>query len=351
MTNPSSYVNLDDPKRIESFGDIHEFSSTHITHCHGSDASPPVGSFLLGSSRGTWFTRLPLSLRNDVESSISHLQTIHMNRRKDLGLMLMGKVVHAESVHVTSTSKQDHCTKLHVEEVHPLELFSEMHMNVAAQIPYQLSSFQQPENEDGMVDPSFRHPLTNTDVVNQQRKTYQTTPDSPMPSCTYSNLGGGFLWGSYGSGENFGYAVGTTVGCGEYEYDAPGSFAFNYDTNTQQVINPDIILGTGVQCHDCYAYLGAEVGIAIVSDVFLCCLIAVPFMSLPHSPSPPLSPLSPQILAEVYYRTGYGMKVEAKIGGQAGYSANLAFNNPSYSGSKSFTVCDYFCAESICFFC
>jgi hypothetical protein len=288
LNEPASYVNLDDPKNIHTFGEILDLSSTHVTHCNG-EASPPTGTFLLGTAQGAWMKGLSVSTRAALDATLSHLAAGHMQARRDSGLVLIRRVIRSEPTTLEGVKEGQSvggCSKLHTEEVHPVELFSEFRIKAAAEHPFQQTYFSEPEGDN---DPNFNPPDAPA-----RRKAYNMQPDDPLPICTSSNLGGGFLL--KGSGNHYGYALGIYLGCAAYEYEAPGSFNYNYDYRTGSAVTSDYSLGTGVTCHNCYAFFGA------------------------------------QVLGEVYYTTST-FAIEGKIGGGAGYSVNMNLHNPSISGS------------------
>jgi hypothetical protein len=53
-------------------------------------------------------------------------------------------------------------------------------------------------------------------------------------------------------------ASGLTYICASYQYTLPGSFDFNYNANKKAAITRSMNLGTGIDCLDCYAYLGVN---------------------------------------------------------------------------------------------
>jgi hypothetical protein len=79
-----------------------------------------------------------------------------------------------------------------------------------------------------------------------------------------------------------------------------GSFNFNYDTTTQSAATPSIDIITGVTCEECYIYAGA--GLLLIFQ----------------------------------YSVGLSnwMRFQAKIGGGAGFNADILIQDPSFSSSK-----------------
>ena len=209
-SDPSNYINFDDIKHMASFGSIHELTDSHIVQC-GHKKDIPIGSFLVGSSRGTWSREFGID--QELKRSLAHLSQSHLEVRKDKGLLIIRKVVRTENYRTNELNYFESCSKLHTENIHPLELFSKMELQTITESPFEITYNQRKETDSkSQSSPSSSHHLRKE--LSQILK-----PDLPITHCDGDT-----------SGESYSYKYGL-IGCAEYSADA-SAFNFNYDTTT-----------------------------------------------------------------------------------------------------------------------
>ena len=202
--NVANYHNLDDVKRLMSFGSILQFVDNHIVHCDHENPTL-VGTILVGSSHGSW------AKNNEVEHHVAHtlnnllLHPSHLAVRVDKGLTLLRQVVRTENF---ESSGNKFCTKLHTESIHPVELFATMEIKTIAESPFQ-----------HMYGGSNLHPSTGMSAPSKQTRKMKSSFVVP----TYKPCG---------TGEEDFYSEGSFVGCLQYSKDLPGSFNLNYNART-----------------------------------------------------------------------------------------------------------------------
>jgi hypothetical protein len=82
---------------------------------------------------------------------MAHLHRSHFIERNDKGLILLRKIVKSE---VIEDEEMKGCTKLHTEDIHPLQLFESMRIESIGESPFQHTSKERsPEdNIDKSVD-------------------------------------------------------------------------------------------------------------------------------------------------------------------------------------------------------
>ena len=205
-SNPSMYLNLDDPKRMASFGTIHELTDSHVIQC-GHDKNIVDGTFLVGTSRGSWASE-PV-IKNELARSMAHLHPGHLSERKDKGLTMIRKVTRTEE-YLTGTATSESCSKLHTESVHPVELFSKMRAQTIIESPFHHIYRQQQKTADDLSSPPPQHLRKEMSTI--------VLPDDPIMACATNT-----------PNANYAYNYGLTQGCAEYSRDLPGSFNFNYN--------------------------------------------------------------------------------------------------------------------------
>ena len=212
-SDPSNYINLDDMKHMASFGSIHELTDSHIVQC-GHKKDIPIGSFLVGSSRGPWSREFGIG--EELKRSLAHLSQSHLEVRKDKGLLIIRKVVRTENYRTNELNYFESCSKLHTENIHPLELFSKMEIQTIAESPFKITYNQRKETDSkSQSPPSSSHHL-------RKELSKILYPDLPIKQCE----------GDY-SGESYSYkhSFFSGLGCAEYSADS-SAFNFNYDTKT-----------------------------------------------------------------------------------------------------------------------
>lgn len=211
-SNPSMYLNLDDPKHMASFGSIRELTNSHVIQC-GHDKDVVGGTFLVGTSRGSWASES--AVEHELARATAHLPPDHVREMKDRGLTMIRKVIRTAEYHAGSVNSES-CSKLHTESVHPVELFSKMRVQTITESPFHHIYRQKQKTADDLTSPQSQH----------LRKAMSTIvlSDVPVVACTGTTAGGG-------ARNNFAYHRKSTRGCVEYSDDVPGSFNFNYDPN------------------------------------------------------------------------------------------------------------------------
>lgn len=219
---------------------------------------------------------------------MAHFHRSHFIQKNDKGLVLLRKIVKSERI---EDEEMKGCTKLHTEDIHPLQLFESMRIESIGESPFQHTSKERSPEDN--IDKSVDSESPPGAGVRLDRKALSTivTPDYPVTHCDISDAAY-----FYGSGNNYAYKVGPSQGCAEYSADLPGSFNFNYDYATGTAAIPSYDLGGGISCVNCYVFLGA--GVLII----------------------------------VQYKKG-NFDIEAKVGGGLGYSANVNIVNPIVSSS------------------
>jgi hypothetical protein len=174
---------------------------------------------------------------------MAHLHRSHFIERNDKGLVLLRKIVKSERI---EDEEMKGCTKLHTEDIHPLQLFESMRIESIGESPFQHTSKERYPTDN--VDKSVDIESPPGAGVRPDRKALSTivTPDYPVITCDISDTGylSGYL--GYGSGDNYAYKVGASTGCAEYSADLPGSFNFNYDYATGTAAIPSYDLGGGI---------------------------------------------------------------------------------------------------------
>lgn len=202
-SDSSVYVNFDDLEHISSFGSVHELGDAHVIQC-GKEQSIPDGTFLVGSAIGPW--AMNSAVEQAVQRSLAHLSPSHLATRIEKGLTVLRKVVRQEEITTSHRGSPEVCSKLHTENVHPLELFSKMKIESASSNPFHYKY-------DAMISDSMH--LSSLQLV----------PDFPW-SCDPSASGSFVPHGS--SSPSYSFSIGRTKGCALNSID-DGSYNFNYD--------------------------------------------------------------------------------------------------------------------------
>ena len=217
LSDPSSYVNLDNRKHLASFGLIHEVDEGHIIHC-GHEQPLSHGTFLVGSARGPWLRNL--ATEHAVAKLMAHLPPNHLKERKDKGLIMLRRVVRSEDVEVIRSDIKEICSKLFTESVHPMELFSHMKIETISKSPFQYAYMRKNESLEKEHSQRSRNAMSNM----------QLQPDLPIITCDPNN----YIFGGSGGGYSVGYSF--TEGCAEY-YSDLAAYIFNYDSKTGKQCN------------------------------------------------------------------------------------------------------------------
>ena len=221
LSDPSMYINLDDPKHLASFGTIRELSDSHVIQC-GHSKLVADGTFLVGSSQGSW--ALEPSVAHEIARSMAHLHPDHLVERKEKGLTMIRVVVRTEEYRIDIDNADSYdgtgaemCSKLLTESIHPLELFSRMRLKTITESPFQHIYRQRDTATDELSSQSSSHLRKEMSAI--------VTPDLPIIACTGKSAG----YVVQGKGDTYAYELGGLAGCAEYSADVPGSFNFNYD--------------------------------------------------------------------------------------------------------------------------
>ena len=211
LSDLSGYVNLDNEMHSTSFGSIHELAEGHIIQC-GHEQTTSDGTFLVGSSRGSWISSS--AIEDALTRSMSHLSPSHLKAKKDKGLVILRRIVRSEDFRNDQGDIVKNCSKIHTETVHPLELFSKMKMVSISESPFQHTYMRRNVSQE--EKPSQRSRKELSKVI---------YPDAPIVACDTSK--GLFA----GEGSSYSYTFGVTTGCAEYSEDYT-SFNFNYNPST-----------------------------------------------------------------------------------------------------------------------
>ena len=210
-SDSSAYVNFNDLKHASLIGSIHEYADEHIVQC-GHTQNIPDGTFLVGSAKGSW--AMNSVVEEAVKASLSHLPPNHLAMRVEKGLTLLRKVISKEVYHTGHSGSLVICSKLHTENVHPLELFSKMKVESMSENPFHQKYSERPTDTVLSSSPqTSRKDLSNV-----------LQPDYPW-SCD-SSAGGSAI--PRGSGDSYSFQLGRTQGCMMYSADS-GNYNFNYD--------------------------------------------------------------------------------------------------------------------------
>ena len=209
-SDSSAYVNFDDSRHASLIGSIHEYADGHIIQC-GHTQNIPDGTFLIGSARGSW--AMNSVIKEAVERSLSHLPPKHLAMRVEKGLTLLRKVISKESYQTGHSDSPVICSKLHTEDVHPLELFSKMKVESMSKNPFHQKYSERPSDIIPSSSQTSRKDLSNV-----------LQPDFPW-SCD-SSAGGSVA--PHGSGDSYSFQLGKTQGCMMYSADG-GNYNFNYN--------------------------------------------------------------------------------------------------------------------------
>lgn len=302
------YINLDDV--IKSPDMMIDLTETALSHCsHSNNELNMIENilsnskkeftvendkkvFLIGSNRGEWFKS------NSTSRLFSILKKNNPSKEHN-SIIRVVKAIHRDIADINNR-----CVKFETEDVHYLKLFEKVNIESFVDNPYQ-NSFKQ-------LIKSKTELATSIDKLKRFRKLGTiVTPDDPVITCEdkywgdasqYSINSGG---PQSNSSTTYNFLLGSQ-GCVSYETDLPGSFNANYDfAKDHAATDPLVIPGvTGVQCSNCYAFLGAG------------------------------------ILAILEYNTGTYVsgsffRVEIKIAGGAGFNVDLNIQNPEVSSSKT----------------
>ncbi len=271
------------PRLVEDFVGITTHSLHHCPSASHSNSTLSPGQYVLASKRV--FNRLPT--HHPMKSYFSRKNGLN---KKSTGSSAASSVTQEgwatlrRIVSVQAQASNGECYLYQTEAVHPLEIFEGMR-----------------------VESLIRHPMD----VNYM--SYSMTPDSPITSCDSNEFGYNF----YSNGE-FAANYAMTSGCVSYSKSLPGkyfvntyfgnvsiivlvfvlgSFNFNYDSSKKGASKESISIITGVTCNDCYIYAGAA-------------------------------------LLVIFEYVPYTMRFQAKIGGGAGFNADIYIQNPSLSSSQ-----------------
>jgi hypothetical protein len=216
--DPSSYRNLDNEDHLISFGTIREYEDNHIVQC-GYDKPTADGTILVGSFHGSWAR--DQAVEQDVARTLSNLvlHPVHLATRIDNGLTLLRKVVRVEQ---HQRIGNEACTKLHTENIHPLELFSTMRVTSIGESPFQHVYSKVDPIQISDVAGKIIPDLTDTESNSWKRRRFlqQLKPDYPVQTCQ-----------GYGDASSS-YIMGYTQGCLEFNAELPGSFNANYNPYT-----------------------------------------------------------------------------------------------------------------------
>ena len=215
LSDLSGYVNLDNEMHSASFGSIHELAESHIIQC-GHEQTTSDGTFLVGSSRGSWISSS--AIEDALTRSMSHLSPSHLKAKKDKGLMILRRVVRSEDFRNDQGDIVKNCSKLHTETVHPLELFSKMKMVSISESPFQHTYMRRNVSQE--EKPSQRSRKELSKVI---------YPDAPIVTCDANRRGTPIS----GEGDSYSYAFSLTKGCAEYSEDYT-AFNFNYNPSTRE---------------------------------------------------------------------------------------------------------------------
>jgi hypothetical protein len=116
-----------------------------------------------------------------------------------------------------------HCMRYETEEIHHLELFEHFRVESAGHRPF--------------------------------RESYSLAPDSPIVPCSdsiFSQPVGGITYNGNGAA----ISIGSTYLCASYSSDKAGWLDFNYNATSRSAVVMDLPLIKGLNCHNCYLYLG-----------------------------------------------------------------------------------------------
>eukprot|EP01041_Mallomonas_annulata_P013286 gene13286-28131_t len=263
---------------------IYDLGSNHVVHCHNEivESSINQGDFIVGSEDGNW-----------LDSPASKHWKIH--RQSNAGLLVIRRAVAVHKI-ISTEADRGYCHHIETEDIHPMELIQQANVSVQS-VPPEVYEY---------------HPVARNSSSSHRRLRGETTnmftPDSPLLACNnyvFSSSQNSFLtyFGPYSYGNNYYIVFGDNTGCISIDYSL-ASFTFNFANGA--VVNPRIPLeGTyirGVDCVDCYFYLGASIQ-AIFEYVW-----------------------------DSTYRY-YKFYMEVKLIGSTGFNARIEIVNPSISGS------------------
>lgn len=276
----SSFVSLDVAHHAKAVKGIDE---TSITHCHELSE----GDVIIASAHGRTVHSQSLE-----QGPLAYMQqSPRVTRNNPSGWLLVRRVLEASSPSSpSSTSGTKECTRYLTEDIHPLELFSDMSIESSFESPFRITHHPIPEGE--------KLTKTPTEFAKQRQL---TVLDAGLISCTDSNYWNSWL-GKSVSGPNWNVDVGLGYVCAEFLYTVPGSVAVNYDFFTSKAIQADMSLGNGVICHNCFAFVGA------------------------------------MFLLNIQYSSGHGFGMEIMLSGGAGYAVDLTINNPTITASITRTL-------------
>ena len=171
---------------------------------------------------------------------------------------------------------ENNCTVLETENIHPIELFDRIRVESQGEYPSQYSYERVPSTHESPK-------LTTWETI-----------DAPLKSCTDTTAfpEGDIVDTSGIDGLTVRWNTWKTRACILYKQSLPGSFNYNWDSEKQASKEAKISIMDGVNCNNCYAYLGAGFNVLLeyVDSTFM---------------------------------------FQAKIGGSAGFSVELDITDPN----------------------
>lgn len=212
---------------------LHELTASTLTHCNNK-IDLQVGHVLLGSSTGSWYT-------STVQKQAHSLGLLPSHESKPT-LALARRVT---SIASSASPSKKMCYTITTESLTPLELFETIKITSLGSHPFSttFSEERTEQREHRELQSTLTMGYGNVKV------------DPPLVSCTNTK----YQSGVYTLGKGPTYALGLTSGCAEFNTKTNG-FNCNYDSTSHTAVKKSIDLsngaGSGMECSNCYAFMG-----------------------------------------------------------------------------------------------
>lgn len=182
---PESYSILDDIPEGQADHHVRELTDGHVLHCGRALQDLKVGSFILGTEKGSW-SRIPHVARH-LDAVLDVLPSEHAAGRRKSGFLVARRVT---ATHEHRSQDNATCIKLHTEDIHPIELFEKFRSESLVQRVHH----QNYGNVDSvLMDYTGKDTIEESDgripPINRELFSKYATPDSPLLKCTDSSFG------------------------------------------------------------------------------------------------------------------------------------------------------------------